>query len=159
MGYSTSSTWEMQTTSRTAIWTCVSIALGLALRFEALVVEDMEAVFAGGYDVEAAGAAQVGQAELDAAPHTDPCRPVGDYLFAEPLAVPLKVVESEVVELAGVVAAVGAEALAGDQLGLTVAVDVGPDEVVVLGIEGVDRVLDPVRVPSALRFCSYQSRP
>ena len=84
-------------------------------------------------------------------------RAVGDDLLGEALAGPLEVVDAEVVLLAGVVAAVGAVALAGDQLGLAVAVDVGPDQVVVLGVERVDGVVDPGAL--AGRGCSARTSP
>ena len=55
-------------------------------------------------------------------PLTD--RAVVHDLLGKPLACPLEVVDAEIVPLAGLVAAMGAVALAGDQFDLPVAVDV-----------------------------------
>src|ERR1043165_5854945 len=108
-----------------------------------LVPEDHQAILARGDDVEPAAAAQVGRGEVDAAALALAHRPVAHRLLGEGAAVPYEARDGDVVELAGVVAAVGAVALAGDQLGPAVAVEVGPDQVVVLADPGIDGVLHP----------------
>src|SRR4051812_9983545 len=80
---------------------------------------------------------------MDAAALADAGGAVADHLLGEALAGPLEVVDADVVELARVVAAMRAEALAGDQLGLAVAVDVGPDQVGGLRVVGIYGVLVP----------------
>ena len=68
---------------------------------------------------------------------------VVDDLLGERLAVPLELVDADVVGFAGVFAVARAMALAGYQLVLAIAVDVRPLQVVVLRVVGVDRMAGP----------------
>jgi hypothetical protein len=64
---------------------------------------------------------------VDSASRADSERAIGDYLLAERLAVPLEIIDAQVIVPAGFMVVVGAEPLAGDKLVVTVAVDVRPD--------------------------------